>query len=102
MTEFFIFVFNVIIGTVLLLVKIILMPIDYIIAQFIPTLSDALTAIGQFLTLIASGLGWAISASGIPYFAIALVATYGIFRLTLPIQMYFVKLAIKWYTTLKP
>lgn len=96
------FVFNLIISLVFFLIKIILLPIDLIIAQFIPSVSSAFTAVGEFLELIASGLGWAISAAGIPYSAIALVATYLIFKLTFPILMWAIKLAIKWYNAFKP
>jgi len=96
------FVFNIIISLVFLLIKVILLPIDLIIAQFMPGVSSAFTAVGSFLTLIATGLGWAISASGIPYSAIALVATAMIFKLSFPIVMWSIKLAIKWYVALKP
>lgn len=96
------FIFNIIISLVFLLIKVILLPIDLIIQQFLPGISDAFTAVGEFLTLISSGLGWAISVSGIPYSAIALVATYLIFKLSFPIVMWGIKLAIKWYVALKP
>lgn len=96
------FIFNIIISLVFFLIKLLLLPIDLIIQQFIPSVSNAFTAIGNFLNLIASGLGWAISVAGIPYTAIALVATYWIFKLAFPIVMWGVKLAIKWYIALKP
>lgn len=96
------FVFNLIISLVFFLIKLLLLPIDLIIQQFIPALSDAFTAVGNFLSLIASGLGWAISAVGVPYSAIALIATYYIFKLGFPIIMWGIKLAIKWYVALKP
>lgn len=100
--EIITFIFNVIVGTVFLLLKLILAPIDYIISQAFPALSNGLTAVGGFLTIVAQGLGWAISASGIPYFAIALLASYFIFKLTVPINLWLIKLALSWYRTLKP
>lgn len=96
------FVFNLIISLVFFIVKVILLPIDLLLQQFIPSVSDAFTKVGEFLEIVASGLGWAISAAGIPYSAVALVATYLIFKLTFPIIAWGVKLAIKWYVALKP
>lgn len=96
------FVFNIIISLVFLLIKVLLLPIDLLIQQFIPSVSSALTSVGNFFELLAQGIGWAISASGIPYASIALIATYYIFKLSFPIIMWGVKLAIKWYVALKP
>jgi len=100
--EFIVFVFNVAISIVFLILKLILAPIDYLIQQFIPGLSDALTAVGDFLTLVATGLGWAVSAAGIPVASLALIATYWIFKLTLPWNIFLIKLAVKWFKALKP
>lgn len=83
-------------------VKILLLPIDAFIVAALPEVSTALTSIANFFTLIGTGIGWAISAAGIPFAAVALVASYGIFKLTLPLQLYFVKLGLKWYNQLKP
>lgn len=96
------FIFNLLISLVFFVIKIVLLPIDLIIQQFIPSVSEGLTAVGDFLTLVATGIGWAISAAGIPYSAIALVATYYIFKLSFPIVMWGIKLAIKWYNAFKP
>lgn len=96
------FVLNIVLSFVFLLVKIILLPIDLLIKQFLPNVNEAFIAVGTFLNLIAQGLGWAISAAGIPYAAIALVATYYIFKLTFPVIMWGVKLAIQWYNAIKP
>lgn len=90
------------IAIVLKLVQLILIPFDLAIATFLPELSDGLNAIGDYLVLITQSLGWAISLTGIPFFAIALVATAMIFRLTVPFNVWFIKLALGWYHTLKP
>lgn len=94
--------FNVVLSFVFLLLKIILLPIDLLIVQFLPDISNALTAVGDLMGTIASGLGWALSASGIPFAAIALISSYYIFKLTLPLSFWLVKLAIKWVNALKP
>jgi hypothetical protein len=95
-------IFNFVIAVAFLLLKIILAPIDLLISSLLPALDQTLTNIGSFLTIISSSLGWAISASGIPYSALALIGSYFIFKLTLPINVWLVKLSIKWYKAIKP
>lgn len=95
-------IFNIIMGIVFVLVKLVLFPIDVLIKNALPGLNEALGNVGDFLTLVGSGLGWAISAAGIPYSVIALIGTYYIFKLTLPINIWVIKLAIKWFRVFKP
>jgi hypothetical protein len=95
-------IFNIIMGIVFVLVKIVLLPIDLLIKNALPNLNDAFANVGEFITLIGSSLGWAISAAGIPYSVIALIGTYYIFKLTLPINIWVIKLAIKWFRVFKP
>lgn len=95
------FVFSVLMSLVFFVLKLILLPIDLLIQGFLPGISDALTSVGEYLETVATYLGWAISASGIPSGAIILIALYFIFKLTVPIQIWAIKLAIKWYKAIK-
>lgn len=95
-------VFNFLIAIVLLLLKIILAPIDFLISQALPDISQGLTAIGTFLTTALTNIGWVISITGIPAVAIALIVAYWVFKLTLPINIWVIKLAVNWYHRLKP
>lgn len=91
-------IFNLVIG----LVDIILSPIDLVIKTALPSLDGAINGIGQLFALISNSLGWAISLTGISSECIALIVTYYIFKLTLPITFSLVKSAIAWYDKLKP
>lgn len=84
------------------LVTLILSPIDNLIQSALPQLSDAFTAIGNFLNLISSGIGWAISLTGLSSSAISLIIAYYTFTLTAPMLFYMIKLALAWYNRLKP
>lgn len=95
-------IFNIVIALVLKLLQLILMPIDWLIKTAIPSLAQGLTDIASFLVLMAQGLGWAISASGLPPALLVLIALYTIFKLSVPIQLWFIKLAVSWYRALKP
>lgn len=83
------------------LINLLLLPIDKLIQAYIPDLSNIFTNIGQLFTYIASGLGWAISFLGISQSVIALIITYYTFKLTVQFIAYTIKLAIKWYNSLK-
>lgn len=91
-----------IIKLIISLVSLILTPIDNLIESALPSLSTAFTAIGNFLNIISSGIGWAISLTGLSSNAISLIVTYYVFKLTAPLLFYMIKLALSWYNRLKP
>lgn len=90
-------VFNVIIS----LVSVILSPIDNLIVSYLPDLANGISAIGQLFATIGTSIGWAISLTGISSECIALIVTYYVFKLTVPMFFYLIKLALAWYNKLK-
>lgn len=84
------------------LVSLILSPIDSLIQSVLPDLSNSLTAIGSFLSLISDGIGWGISALGLSNETLSLIVLYFTFKLTAPMFFYMIKLALSWYNRLKP
>lgn len=86
---------------VISLVGVLLAPIDLLIQQFLPDLGNALTAFGNALNIAGNSIGWVISLSGISNTAISLIITYYTFKLTVPVLISTLKLAIKWYKALK-
>lgn len=96
------FIITAVFNIIIFIVKIVLLPVDYMIATFAPDLSDSFVAIANLLDLIFSYIGWAMSASGIPLPVIGLVGAYWIFKLTLPVNVWIIKLCVKWYRALKP
>ena len=91
-----------IIGLIVGLVSLILTPIDNLILSVLPDLSNALTAVGSFLNVISSGVGWVISATGLSSETISLIVLYFTFKLSAPMLFYMIKLALSWYNKLKP
>ena len=91
-------IINLIIG----LVSIILYPIDALIMSALPDLSNALTAVGSFLNLISTSIGWVISLTGLSSETLSLIVAYFTFKLTAPMLFYMIKLALDWYNKLKP
>lgn len=84
------------------LVNLLLTPIDALISSALPGLSSAISAIGSFLSLCMQSIGWVLSVFAIPAGALSLLVLYYVFKLTLPLAISTVKLAIKWYDKIKP
>lgn len=91
-----------IISLIISLVNLILTPIDNLITSALPDLSNALTAVANFLNVALSSIGWVISLSGLSSACISLIITYFTFKLTAPLLFYLIKLALSWYNRLKP
>jgi len=102
MTNIFEAIFVAIFNVVSFLIHLILLPIDLLIESLLPELSEVFTSISDFLSLALSNVGYALSITGIPPAAIALVAAFWVFKLTLPINVWFIKLALGWWHKLKP
>lgn len=97
-TGFFNGVFSVVLG----LVKLILFPIDALITAYLPNFSNVLDAISSFFNnYIGSVISWAVSLSGLSQATISLIVSYYIFKLTLPLLVYSIKLVVSWYNKLK-
>lgn len=85
------------------LVNVLLSPINLLITNLLPQeVVNGLNSIGGFFQTISNGIGWVVSASGIPTSAIAIIVATMVFKLTVPLLVHATKLAIKWYDKLKP
>lgn len=87
---------------VISLVNLLLAPIDLLIEQFLPNVSDALNSVSSFFNWVGNLLPWGVSWFGLDSKIIALFVSYITFELTVPLAIHTVKLAIKWYDKLKP
>lgn len=90
-------IINLIIG----LVQILLKPIDIAIASAIPQLTPAFNAIFGMFDVVNDVVGFVISASGLSDTALDLIIAYWVFKLTVPFTFKSLKLALKWYNSLK-
>lgn len=87
---------------VISLVNLLLTPIDALITSALPNLASGIAAVSSFLTLCTQSIGWVLSVFAIPPGALSLLVLYYAFKLTLPLVVYTVKLAIRWYDKIKP
>lgn len=84
------------------LVTVLLAPIDSIISNALPSLQVGINAIGQFLTLATQSIGWVLSVFGLSTECLSLIVVYFTFKLTVPLAISTIKLAIRWYDKIKP
>lgn len=91
-----------IMSLIMSLVGVLLSPIDLLIEQFLPSLDTAINAIGQLFQLILNSLGFCISLTGLSSETLSLIVLFYTFKLTVPLLISTIKLAIKWYDKLKP
>ena len=84
------------------LVDLLLSPIDTLISQYLPGLDDAFTMIGNLVQQLCNVVPWVMSWLGVSSVVISLLVSYLTFKMSVPIVVHTVKLAIKWYDKLKP
>lgn len=84
------------------LVSTLLSPIDLLISQFLPDLSNAINAIGAMFDFASNFLGFCVSLTGLSSSTLSLIVIYFTFKLTVPLLVSSTKTAIKWYNALKP
>lgn len=94
-------IINGIMSLIISLVNIIMLPIDTLISSALPDLSNGINWINTFLNTCLTYIGWCIDFLCIPTDLINLVVLYLTFKLTYPLVVYTIKLAIKWYNALK-
>lgn len=90
-------IFNIIIA----LVNTILLPIEYIIEQYIPGLDTAFEMVAMLFENLVNFIPWVISWTGLNSTIIGLIVSYFTFRLTVPFLVHTIKLALAWYDKLK-
>lgn len=94
-------IINGIMTLIISLVSLILSPIDMLINQFLPSVSDALGYIADFFGTLGSVVPFVLSYTGISPQFITICVDLIVFIYTLPYAVHAIKLAIKWYQSLK-
>lgn len=91
-------IFSIIIN----LVNLLLTPINSLITNAIPDLTNIFNLIGNALDLIYTYVNWWVDASLLSSETISIIVLSLTLRLTLPLSVNAVKLAVKWYNKIKP
>lgn len=86
---------------VISLVNVILTPINLLITNYLPDISNALSLIRQLFNTCFTYIGWVLDSMFVSRETISLLIAVLTMRLTIPLAISSVKLAIKWYNSLK-
>lgn len=92
---------HLILDFIINIVNIILLPIDLLINNFLPDFSNLIGYISNALNVSLNYIGWVIDSIGLDNITLVFIIDYLIFKLTIPLQSYIIKLAVKWYNNLK-
>ncbi len=93
---------NGIINLIIGLVGVLLKPIDLLIDQFLPDLSNVFSMVNGLFDYIGDIFLWALSWIPLNETVRSLIVSYYTFILTVPLLVASIKLALKWYDKLKP
>lgn len=90
-----------VLNVVISIMNLVLGIFDPIIEQTLPELDSGLVAISQMFEIVNNGVAFVLDISGLSDTAISLIIGYFVFVLTVPLTFSSVKLALKWYNSLK-
>lgn len=93
--------FNAIYSILITLINLILSPINALITSAIPDLSKIFTLIYNLFDTLFSYANYALNATLISTEVFNLFVVVTTLKLTLPYQIHAIKLAIKWFKSLK-
>jgi uncharacterized membrane protein len=78
-----------------------MLPLDVLISVLLPSTTSAFQSIASLFSLIGDSIAWALSLTGLSNSIILLIIAYYTFKLTVPIQVWLVKMAVQWWNALK-
>lgn len=87
---------------IIALVNLLLSPIDTLITSLLPDVSSGLNAFNSLIDYVINFIGYVVDMSGLSSTAINLIILYFTFIFASRPVIYIIKLAIKWYESLKP
>ena len=90
-----------IINLLISLVNIVLLPIDTIINNNIPVLTDAFNSINLLFDYLITFVGWVVDATCLSPLAIEIIVSTMTAKLTIPFLVHTIKMVIKWYDKMK-
>lgn len=82
-------------------ISIVLAPINALIVTFLPGFNNVLSYISQFFNTFTQYVGFIMNSLFIDTNVISFLILYWTFKLTFPLAVSSIKLAVKWYNSLK-
>jgi len=95
-SSFFTSIITFMLSAASLIVSIILLPFSILLQGAMPDLDNALMQITAFFDLVATYIGWAFNATGVPSVVVVLVVGYFTFTVTMTLATWGIKLLLGW------
>lgn len=87
---------------IITLVNVLLTPIDAAINAALPSVASAISFVGNFFSWVLGFIPFICSWLNLPQWFVTFIIGYWTFKLTVPLIIHTVKLAIAWYDKIKP
>lgn len=84
------------------LVNVLLSPVNALINSYLPDLANIISLINKAFGYLFGYVGWWTDAMLLNSETVSFIILYWTIKLTLPLTVNAVKLAIKWYDKIKP
>ncbi|MCI8498478.1 MAG: hypothetical protein HFG33_03665 [Bacilli bacterium] len=94
-------IINGLISLIIGLVNTILIPLDFVIGKYLPSLSESFALVNDFFETIGNIVPFCLSYTGIRPEVLSICVDLLVFIYTVPYLVHAIKLAIKWYNSLK-
>ena len=93
---------HLVLDFVIYIVNILLVPFDFVVSNFMPSyIENSLSYIVNAFGVAFSYIGYVLDSVGFESFTIVLFADYMLFKVMVPLGVSVIKLAIRWYYTIK-
>lgn len=92
---------QLVLDLIISLCNLLLLPIDAVIFTLIPDFADLTIYINRFLVYASTYLGYLLDMFGFYPETLILLVAFIAFKLTVPLQLWVAKVALKWYNILK-
>lgn len=94
-------IINGVFSLVLSIIDVVLVPIDATIESSLPGISEVLNYIGQFFNYILGFIPFIFSWFNLPSWLVDFTIAYYVFKLTVPLIVHTIKLAVSWFRSIK-
>lgn len=93
---------NALVNFCIHIIQVFLNPIESLIATNIPDLSTGLASLSSVIDYIINSMGFVKDCVGLSSTATALIVGYLSFAFTMPLAVWVIKVAVKWWHALVP
>lgn len=92
-------IFNGFLKLIIMFIDLISTPINNVINEYLPQLSNVFTLLNQFIDFIIDIIVWVVSWFNFPPYFLTFLIGYYVFKLTVPLLIHNLKILAAWWDT---